>query len=40
MRMEARGRKMLNLRELENFNSNLFERLIKQMMLDSFFKKE
>jgi hypothetical protein len=49
-RLEAKGRKMLlfdvpdsvirNLRELENFNKNLFERLVKQMMLDSFFKKE
>jgi hypothetical protein len=29
-----------NLRELENFTSNLFERQIKEMMLDLFFKKE
>jgi hypothetical protein len=29
-----------NLWELENFASNLFERQVKQMMLDTFFKKE
>jgi hypothetical protein len=29
-----------NLQELENFASNLFERQVKQMMLDTFFKKE
>jgi hypothetical protein len=29
-----------NLREVENFTSNLFERQVKQMMLDMFFKKE
>jgi hypothetical protein len=29
-----------NLRELENFTPDLFERQVEQMMLDSFLKKE
>jgi hypothetical protein len=29
-----------NLRELEDFTSNLFERQVKQTALDKFFKKE
>jgi hypothetical protein len=49
-RMAAKNRKMLlfdvpdsvirNLSKLENLTSHLFERQVKEMMLDSLFKKE